>query len=147
MEDVEILPHPDFFTYVLLDNLQELISCTEKPVTTEWLATPLQSQERLWLSFPVRPSWSLSLCTFYDIASHFVLIYSSFQRARVHSVPRISGDHWQRNYFTFCTFCIAQHASHIYCITPNHRASLHCPFQSVLPCTRFLISSIPGPTY
>lgn len=155
MEDVEILPNPEFFTYIqkhtvyLNLTIYRSLSHAQKNLwqQTEWLVILLQSQERLWLRFPVQPAWSLFLCTFNGIFSHCMLIYSSFHRAQVHSVPRISSKHRQRNYFTLCTFCVAQPALHLCCITPDQRASLHCPFQSVLICSKFLISSIPGPTF
>jgi len=91
MEDVEIHPNSEFFTYIQKHTvyfhltIYRSLSHTQKNLwqQTEWLATLLLSQEKLWLRFPAQASWSLFLGTFYDIVSHYMLIYSSFHRAQV----------------------------------------------------------------
>lgn len=110
----------------------------------EWMATLLQSQERL-IRIP-RAAFMKPLSVHF--LWHCLSLYAHI-RLFSHGTSALcaSDEQWSLAEELLHAFCIAQHAQHIYCITPRQKASLHCLFPSILLCIRFLTSSIPGPTF
>lgn len=136
--------HPKTYSIFSLDNVQEFIMDKKVWKWIEWMATLPQNQERL-IKIPcaafLKP---LSVHSWW----HCLSLHGHIQLfSQVTSALCASDEQWSLTEGLFHVFCIAQHAQHIYCITPRQRASLRCSFWSVLLCIRFLILSIPGPTF